>query len=83
MSHSSDPSKGITVGSILHEMEKGHLSDLFKLRRKLLPATLTPSLDDKTATLRLHALTKTVGLLAPMVVRLISPLHFLNTSLLA
>jgi len=63
------------------EMEKGHLSDLYELRRKLLPATLTPSLDDKTATFRLHALAEAVGLLAPMVVRLKRPLHFLNTSL--
>ena len=50
-------------------------------RRKLFPATLTPSLDDETATLRLHALTEAMRLLAPMVIRLISLLHCLNTSL--
>ena len=61
--------------------KKGHLSDLSQLCCKLLSAALTPSLDDETATLRLHALTEAVLFLAPMIVRLISSLHVLDTSL--
>ncbi len=51
-----------------------------RLSGKLLPAPLATSLQDKTATPGLHALTETMGLLAPMVIRLISHLHLRYTS---
>lgn len=62
--------------------KKGHRSDLYELCRKLLSATLASSLDNKTASLCLHALTKAVRLFTPMVIRLISLFHYLNTSLM-
>lgn len=43
--------------------------------RKTLAATLTTTLDDQAATLRLHTCTETMSLLAPMIVRLICLLH--------
>ena len=49
--------------------------DKLSLRRQFLSALCAPSLQDETATFRLHALTETMRLLAPMVVRLIRHLH--------
>ena len=45
------------------------------LRRQLLSSALTPSLQYEATAFRLHALTETMRLLAPMVVRLIRHLH--------
>ena len=61
-------------------MKKGHRSDLVSaketnLRRQFLSAFCASSLQNKTAAFRLHALTETMRLLAPMVVRLIRHLH--------
>ena len=49
--------------------------DKLSLRRQFLSALCAPSLQDETATFRLHALTETMRFLAPMVVRLIRHLH--------
>ena len=65
--------------------EKGHrVSDLaLNLCRKLLSTALASSLQNETTTLRLHAFTEAMRLLTPMVVRLISLFHSLNTSFIA
>ena len=66
---------------LCHFMKKGHRSDLVSavrvgsLRRQFLSAFCAPSLQDETATFRLHALTETMRLLTPMVIRLIRHLH--------
>ena len=58
-----------------YKKEKKVTGVTFVLCRKLLSAPLASSLDDKPATLCLHSLTKAVGLLAPMIIRLIRSLH--------
>ena len=65
--------------------EKGHrVSDLaLNLCRKLLSAALAPSLQNETAAFRLHTLAEAMSLFSPMVIRLISLFHSLNTSFIA
>ena len=53
------------------------------LRRQLLSSALTPSLQYEAAAFRLHALTESMCLFSPTVIRLIRSLHLIVTSFTA